>query len=1090
MQQAIVRIRLLGRFDVIVDGVPLALGGRRQRAVLAVLAVNAGHMVSFDRLVDELWGEHPPPTAISTMQRYVSHLRRALAGSSATIETRRPGYVLRVDPEAIDARRFERLVDEGRAHLASGAVDRAAGVLREALSLWHGEPLADFAYEPFARVESTRLEELRSRALELRIDADLAAGRHHDLVAELEALVVAYPLRESYRGQLMRALHRSGRRADALRVYAEGRRALAEELGLDPGTDLQELEREILLDGPIASVAPPPASGGTGRLPSEVTSFVGRTREVGDVTGLLSRSRLVTLTGAGGSGKTRLALRVATTTAPSFRDGAWLVELGAVTDPAIVPRVVAQVLGVREEPDRDIAVGIADSLKDQECLLVLDGCEHLLEAVAPFVEQLLRSTDGVRVLATSREMLDVPGEVTFLVPTLGVPEPGHDGTLAAVTAYDGVRLFVERASSADPGFRPGDDDAPTIAEVCRRLDGLPLALELAAARTDVLTLRHLADRLDRRFELLTGHRTASPRQRTLRATIEWSYDLLDDAERLLFERLSVFAGSFSIETAEAVCAGDGLDAADVFHLLARLVRQSLVVRVDSRSTTARYRLLDTLREYGRDRLGRRPGGDEAYRRHACVFVERAERQCAALRGPGAAKVVEELDVEPAEYRAALAWLLETGDDETGCRLAVALAPLWDHKYHVADAHMWLERALDVAARNGNPPSRAHLWARVEAANFAHKIDDFPRAVGHCDEVMRLLEAVPDDFVEARTLAIRGEVARYENDLELAVQLCTRAADVSRRCGDAWTEGEALRVLTLVESDRGNLAAASVHAAACLRVHQRSGDVEKIAGAQSLVAAVARDRGRFAEAAELFEQSLALLQQVGDPFGSGTMLWHLSVTAAMQGDFESAARFAAESLRVFEEVDIPRGIGQAYHLLAEAALGRGALDEADAHCESALVRFRARRFTGDLILALGTLTRIRLAQGDPAGAAPWCDEALGYARELGNRRDTARLLCLRSAVLLALGEATGARAAAEEAVALSEEAADGHGVAVGLVALADVALAEGRRADARGLLDAATGRLVAADAAFTAVEARHFYRIGAALDAGVTPSSCD
>jgi predicted ATPase/DNA-binding winged helix-turn-helix (wHTH) protein len=1082
-QHATVQFLLLGRFDVVVNGGALALGGRRQRSVLAVLAVNANHMVSFDRLVDDVWGDQPPATAIPTMQRYISHLRRALASSSATIETRRPGYVLCVEPDAIDARRFERLVEEGRKHLASGAAEEAASVLREGLSLWRGSPLADFRDEPFARIECTRLEELRSRALELRIEADLAAGRHHDLVAELEALVAAYPLRDSYRGQLMRALHRSGRRADALRVYSEGRRVLAEELGLDPGTELQELERAILLDDPVVDAPPPRPSTGTGRLPSEVTSFVGRAREVRDVTGLVSRSRLVTLTGAGGSGKSRLALRVATTSAASFRDGAWLVELGAVTDPALVPRAVAQVLGVREEPDHDIAAGVAEALRHQQCLVVLDGCEHLLDAVAPFVEHLLRHTDGVRVLATSREMLDVAGEATYLVPTLAVPDPGEDRTIEAVTAYDGVRLFLERASTADPGFRPGDEDAATVAEVCRRLDGLPLALELAAARTDVLTLRHLADRLDRRFELLTGHRTASPRQRTLRATIEWSYDLLDADERMLFERLSVFAGSFTIEGAEAVCAGDGLDAADVFELLARLVRQSLVVRVDSRGTDARYRLLDSLREYGRDRLRLRPDNDQAHGRHASVFLDLAERHCRELRGPHAAQVLEELEAERAELRAALAWLLDTGDGETACRLAVALAPFWDHRCHVTDALLWLERALAIVGDGGDggPPSRASLWARVEAANFAHKMDDLPRAVVHCDEVLRLLEVVPDDFAEARTLMIRSEVARYENDLDLALQLATRATAVSRRCGDDWNEGEAWRVLTLVESDRGNLAAAGAHAAECLRVYQSSGDVGQIAGAQSLVAAVARDRGRFAEATALFERSLALLQQVGDPYGIGNMWWHLSITAGAQGDFASAGRFAAESLRVFEETGIPRGIAQAYHLLAEAAMGRGDLDEADAHCETALARFRARGFTGDLILALGTVARIRLAQGDPAAALDCCDEALDYAHRMRNRRDTARLLCLRSAVLLAQGDTSDASAAAQEAADLSEEAGDERGAAVASIALADAALAEGRRADARRHLDVAGTRLASADAAFTASEARDFDRIRAAAE---------
>ncbi|HEX9968881.1 MAG TPA: BTAD domain-containing putative transcriptional regulator, partial [Acidimicrobiales bacterium] len=707
------QIRLLGRFDVVVDGRTLPLGGPRQRAVLAVLAVHANQIVSFDRLVDEVWAGRPPATAVPTMQRYISHLRRALEGLPAAIETRRPGYVLCVDPDLVDARRFERLVEVGRSRLAADAVDEAAEMLHSALSLWQGEPLADFGDHGFAAIERTRLVELRSTAVELRIDADLACGRHRDLVPELEALVAAYPLRESYRGQLMQALHRSGRTPDALRVYSEGRRLLVEQLGLEPGAGLQRLEQAILLSDP-AMDAPEQAAANGGRLPGEVTSFVGRSGEVQEVTALVGRSRLVTLTGAGGSGKSRLALRVAATLAPSLPHGAWLVELGAVVDPALVPRVVARALGVRDDPERDAVEGLLQALQQHQCLVVLDGCEHLLDAVAPLVEELLSRTDGVRVLVTSRELLDIAGETTFPVPTLAVPEAGDDETLDAVQAYDGVRLFLERASAADPGFRPTDEQAPTIAEVCRRLDGLPLALELAAARADVLTMAQLAERLDRRFELLTGHRNAPARHRTLRATIEWSYDLLDDAERVLFERLSVFAGSFSIERAEAVAAGDGIEAAEVFHLLSRLVRQSLVVRVHSEGECARYRLLDTLREYGRDRLSCRPDGAKAYRRHASVFLELAERLGPQVRGPAVVAVVEELDAERAELRAALAWLLETGDAEGACRFAVALAPYWDYAFQVADAHMWLTRAVELAERTGSPVTAARLWATVEA----------------------------------------------------------------------------------------------------------------------------------------------------------------------------------------------------------------------------------------------------------------------------------------------------------------------------------------------------------------------------------------
>ena len=1084
-----VNIRLLGRFDVVVDGAALPLGGPRQRAVLAVLAVQANELVSTDRLVEDVWGGEPPATAVVTVQRYLSHLRRSLDGLPVTIETRRPGYLLALDPELVDARRFERMVDEGRRHLSAGAVEQAAIVLRAALGLWQGEPLADFSYEPFARIESTRLEELRWSAVELRMEADLACGRHRDLVPELEALVAAHPLREAYRGQLMRALHSSGRRADALRVYAEGRRVLGEELGLDPSTELRHLEQAILLQDPSVKTTPPlRTTGSVGRLPVELTSFVGRSSEVQQVADLVSRSRLVTLTGVGGSGKSRLALRVATALAPSSANGAWLVELGAVLDPAVVPRVVARALGVREEPDRDIVDGLLDALQKQHCVVVVDGVEHLLDAVAPLVEHILSHTTGVRILVTSREILDIPGEVVFHVPTLSVPDARSDvATLDAVADFDSVRLFLERAASTDTGFRATDDDAATVAEVCKRLDGLPLALELAAARIDVLSLRQLADRLDNRFEVLNGgRRTAPPRHRTLRATIAWSYDLLDDHERLLFDRLSVFAGSFTVDTVGAVCAGDGLESAEVFHLLSRLVRQSLVVRVHSTGPSNRYRLLDTLREYGRERLREQAGGAAVFERHASVFTEIAERTAPALRHPGAVGVLDELETEHVEFRAALGWLLEQGDGEGSCRLAFALSSFWDYRYHIRDACLWLERSLVLARRGGRPPSRAQLRATIEAAYFGYKVDDFRGAITLIDEALQMLEAVPDDLAEARALTIRGDIARFDNDLSLAERVCKRATELYRRCGDAWGEADAYRVLGLVALDRGDIEGGEAAASTCLDLYRASGDVEKSAGAQILLGSFARERGRFARASELFEEGLADFRQVGEPLGIGVTLWCLATTASLQGDFDAAVSFAHECLRLAEDVEYVRGIGQACQALSDAALGQGLLEEAEAWCESALACFRSRGFTGDVVLGLELAARILLEKGAVDDALHCCDEALVGARERDYQRETGRVLCLRSTAQLRRGQVGEAAAAAQEAVMLFADADDARSTATALVALADVAVAEGRHDTAREQLRTARVVVTTADAALAVSEEREFERVRRTVDAVLGP----
>jgi DNA-binding SARP family transcriptional activator len=415
-------LRLLGAFEVVAEGRSLPLGGARQRAVLARLALSANELVPTDQLVDQVWGGEPPAGAVTTLQVYVSHLRKALAPTTATIETRRPGYVLVVEPAAIDAHRFEDLVQRAELRRPVDPAEAAAR-LREALALWRGPALADFAYESFASVEASRLEELRLRALELRVDADLALGRAGDVVAELEALVAEHPLREGFWGQLMLALYRSGRQGEALRTYRRAADHLGEELGLEPSAALQRLEQSILvqdtaLDAEARPVAGAPAPAPP--LPTPLTSFVGREDELAQVEDLVSHARLVTLTGAGGSGKTRLALETAIR-ARATADGVWFVELASLADPTLVAQAVASGLGLREEPERPTEEIIIEALGERDGLLVVDNCEHVLPAVADLAATLLSACPRLRVLATSREALDIGGEVAWTVPTLPAP---------------------------------------------------------------------------------------------------------------------------------------------------------------------------------------------------------------------------------------------------------------------------------------------------------------------------------------------------------------------------------------------------------------------------------------------------------------------------------------------------------------------------------------------------------------------------------------------------------------------------------------------------------------------------------------------
>jgi DNA-binding SARP family transcriptional activator len=542
--------RILGPLEVIDQGRTVRITGPRERALLTALLLRPGETVSTDRLIDLLWSEDAPGNPSNALQAVVTRVRKALGRHGRDLlVTRTPGYALAVGHEQVDAVRFERLIAQAKDLLQHDPAT-ASDLVGQALALWRGPALQELADQALAGQETARLEELRLTALEARIEADLTLGRHSELIGELQALVAAHPLRERFRGQLMLALYRAGRQAEALEVYQQARTLLGEELGLDPEPGLQALQAQILRQDPSLAVSAGPNRGRGHTLPARISSFIGRAAELEDLRRLLTRSRLVTVIGPGGSGKTSLAVEAARA-ALSSQEGpgpvaVFFVDLAPVADPAHLPAAVAAALGLRGGPGAagtptPPEVQLEDFLRaNDSLLLVLDNCEHLVEAVAHLTDRLLRAAPDARVLATSREPLGLTGEVAWSIPGLGTPDPSKPA--GQLGEFDAVRLFSERAAAARPGFCLDEQTGPLVADICRRLDGLPLAIELAAARTRTLPVQEIARRLDDRFRLLTsGARTAVRRQQTLRAAIDWSYDLLTEPERLLLARLSVFA---------------------------------------------------------------------------------------------------------------------------------------------------------------------------------------------------------------------------------------------------------------------------------------------------------------------------------------------------------------------------------------------------------------------------------------------------------------------------------------------------------------------------------------------------------------------
>ncbi|MFD6993635.1 BTAD domain-containing putative transcriptional regulator [Streptomyces sp. NPDC059943] len=741
---------ILGPLVVTRDGRRVSLGAAQPRTLLAALLLDAGRVVPVDALVDRLWGECPPPGARNTVQNYVLRLRRALGPE--VVRTDRRGYALDAEGgHRLDTHRFTSLTREGVAALDADRPERALELLGEALALWRGEPLADLEPERFRDVVPVLCEQ-RLAAEESWIDAAIRRGRPADALPELRRLTRLHPLRERFWAQRMLALYQCGRQGEALASFREISALLAEELGVDPGVELKTLHQRMLTAAPDLAPAVPrsptepvqpaaPAAAGPGRggnLPAETTSFIGRQKELAEAERLLGLSRLVTFTGVGGVGKTRLALRTARRVASAFPDGAWLVDLAAVTDPALVERAVAESLGLRDQSTRSATDAVADHLRARRLLLVLDNCEHLVDAAATLVLRLLRAAPDLRVLATSRERLGVPGEHLLLVPCLTLRDERGGG------ACEAVRLLYDRAAACAVARRTGEGYGASAAELCRRLDGIPLAIELASVRLGSLSVEEVLERLEDRFRLLTAPRhlahaspgaagwpaapgTSGPGRvpgkaagrvpvlapgrylQTLRGVMDWSHGLCTPGERLLWARLSVFVGCFDLRAAEAVCAdeasppesreaGESIAREDVLDLIDALVHKSVVTVEPAGSPgrpcgATRYRLLETIRQYGTDRLRTAGSSTGLLVRHCEYYRELTARAAAEWCGPDEAGWLERLRRELPNIRSALDFCrVRPGLAPTGAAIVVDLTRTrcWFFGSTLGEARHWID----------------------------------------------------------------------------------------------------------------------------------------------------------------------------------------------------------------------------------------------------------------------------------------------------------------------------------------------------------------------------------------------------------------
>lgn len=1042
------------------DGDPVVVPEGKVRAVLAALLAHHGTPVSADRLIDDVWGEDAPGNPVNTLQTKVSQLRRALdraePGARGLVAYLPAGYLLQVEDDAVDAARFSALVARARKEPEPGV---RVALLTDALALWRGPAYADFRDAEFTRTAVTRLEEQRLTAVEDLAELRLDLGEHGLVADELADLVAAHPLRERLRAAQMRALYRTGRQAEALAAYQDLRVRLADELGLDPGDAVTALHQAILVRDPeLAPLAAPVASAArpTTNLPAHLDMPIGRDAAIARVCGLLDASRLVTLVGPGGVGKTRLALAAAAARTghtdnhvsnpaanhvgnladntrrdmpDTFPDGVWLVELAALAPgkDALAP-AVATALGLRDDAAQGSALDrLAELLRDRRLLLLLDNCEHIVDEAAELAARLLRDAAGVRLLATSQEPLAVAGEVVEAVVPLD--------------ESDAVRLFADRAAASSPGFTLDGTRSATVAAICRRLDHLPLAIELAAARVRALGLDELAVRLDDRFRVLAaGRRDAPSRQRTLRAMIDWSWDPLTAPERAVLRRLSVFWNGCSLESAEDVCADASARAgapgttsavrrSEVVDIVSRLVDRSLLTVVAGAAGT-RYRLLESVAAYGRERLDEAGETAEFTARHRAHFVARTERAAPHLHTRDQRAWLTQLDDDAADLRAALDDAVASGTGEAladALRLVNALSWYWMLRGRLTEARRALDAVLNAVP--GAAPDAAPATAPSATPATA------PTATATA-QALALAQALADATARRAAFALMTGDGAYAH---------ATAPGATPRA--AW-------FLAFARVGFGETADVAAELTPVLEAFRTEGDTWGLAAALGTRGSKAIYDGDLAALRANAVDSAALFAEVGDRWGHLRATEQLGILAEIAGDYPEAARLHRDALRVAEELQLWVEASFRLARLGRIALLTGELDQADDfHGRAVRLAEEQSHKPAEQFAATGVAIGAR-RRGDHARAEELLRPWVAWNRRLGVAAGEALVLALLGLVAEERGDAEAATSLHLEGYAAAARTGDPRAVAFALEGLAGARSLAGDHERAAALLGTA------------------------------------
>jgi predicted ATPase/DNA-binding SARP family transcriptional activator len=966
----LLHVQLLGGFRITYGDQAVAGVNTRLQALLAYLLLHRGAPVPRQQLAFLFWPDSAEAQARTNLRQLLHSLKQTLPEAEHFVQADAQTLQWRAAaPVRLDVAEFEDAL--ARAAAAEQHADAPAlrAALEQAVAAYQGDLLPS-GYDDWLLPERERLRQAYSTALDRLVRLLERQGDAREAIACAERLLRHDPLREETYRVLMRLYAACGDRAGALRVYHTCAAVLERELAVEPSAATREAYEQLFarrVEAPARPLKPPQPPNTN--LPVPLTSFVGREAELAEITQLLQTTRLLTLTGPGGCGKTRLALEAGTNQLDDYPDGVWWVELAALSDAALVPQAVATGLGVREPSGRPALDTLIDYLRAKQLLLLLDNCEHLVEASAQLAEQCLTACAHLHILATSREALSIGGETTWLVPSLSLPESPQTSTVEELSRYEAIRLFVERAAAVLPTFRLTAANGSHVAQICRRLDGIPLAIELAAARVKVLPVEQIAARLDDVFHLLTaGRRTALPRHQTLQAAMDWSYELLSDTERVLFRRLAVFAGGFTLEAAEAVCAGEGLEASAVLALLSHLVDKSLIAVTQDGAT--RYRLLDTIRQYAHHKLREAGEADVFQRQHAAFFLSLAKTAEPKMKSAERGVWMDRLDVEHDNLRAALGWSRESEAAEMVLELAGALYWFWYFRGYLAEARGWLEAALalgEAPTTERGTPARANalfaagsiawaqsdyrasrtwleksaaLWRRLGAEGRSGLAYALPllgqaaAALGDIDagralqeESLAIFREVGDRWgLAVAFCAVAGAATIFQGNDALGGPLYEASLAIFREFGDNWGISLALRGLARLAFRHGEYAAARSRIEEALRIQREAGAKWEIA--QSLVGlgGVLQSQGDDERAAAVFQEGLALNRELGSRYGVAMSLGGLGWVAVAQGQPERAARLfgQVEVLREASGVPIFELVRSLWESMVDTA--RGALSE--------------------------------------------------------------------------------------------------------------------------------------------------------------------